>query len=309
MIVDALALLALGALAVLAPASPRFRSHLTRRLATQTGGSVPAQYAPALEARMTRRARAVGSGILLAGAALVILALLWPAGADAPSGGYVVVSLAFVFGAAGLAVVEIARPGTVGDAPRTARATAPTMSDYVPPADRALCWAFAGVGLLVLVITLALGGGRWFDADTLWRSPLPVLAVALPVLTALSELAIRRVLDAPQPSRGRTELYWQDAVRASTLSSLMAPPALVGLLALVVTGAVLDDAASVAAVATGEVGPAWSLWLLVGGYVLPFVLLAVALVVATRRGGSAPQRFRERLWDGQQLGGPAAAGA
>src|SRR5699024_1214156 len=290
MLVDALVLLALGMLAVLLSLSPAYRSHLARRITT--GAHVPPSHLPAIEARMARRARAVGVGILLAGVVLAVAALLWPAGTEKPTGGYVVVSLAFVFGAAGLALVEIARPGHVGAGPRTARATAPTVGDYVAPETRTLSWAVAGTGFGVLLLALALGSTRWFDAGSLWRSPVPVLAVALPVLVVLSELAVRRVLDAPQPARDETELYWQDAVRASTLSSLTVPPALVGLLALVVTGAVLDDSASTAAVASGEVGPAWSLWLLVGGYVLPFALLIVVVPVALHRGGSTTERFR-----------------
>lgn len=300
MLVDAVVLTLVGTVAVLLPMSRSYRSHLTHRLAQQAGAQVPADQVPALEARVTRRARGMGAGIVVAGLAVLVVALGWP---DARGSGYLLVSLMVTFGAAGLAAVEILRPGGVTAGPRWARSTAPTLSDYVPPLVRVLGRVLTGVGMVVLLLALALGRTRWFDADTVWRSPVPVLVVALPVLVLLSELAVRRVLDAPQPARDEAELYWQDAVRANTLSSLTVPPALVGLLALVVSGAVLDDAASAVAVATGQVGPTWTTWLLVTGYVLPFLVLVGALAATTLWGGTEMQRFRDRLWGGRPLGG------
>ena len=297
MIVDAVVLALVGILAVLLPFSTAYRSRLTRRLADQAGAQVPAAQVPALEARVTRRARAMGTGVVVGGVLLFVTALLWPEGSEAPSGGYVLISLMFVFGAAGLALVEILRPGEVADGPRWARTTTPTMADYVPAHARVLSWTFTGVGLAVLLLTLALTQTRWFDAETVVRSPVPFLVAAVPVLAGLSELAARRVLDAAQPARDEVELYWQDAVRASTLLSLTTPSALVGLLGLVVSGAVLDDAASAAAAASGQIGPGWSLWLLIAGYALPFVLVIVAVIVVTRWDHAEPVHFRHRLWD------------
>ena len=204
-------------------------------------------------------------------------------------------------GAAGLTLADILWPGTPTEGPRTARATAPTIRDYLPPQLLLTGRIFVGLGLLALLVTLLLTRSEWFDAGTIWRSPVPLLAAAIPVLLLLSQLAIRRVLDAPQPARDETELYWQDAVRAQTLSSLAVATPFVGLFALVVCGSVLDDAASTAAVSVGQVGPAWSLWLLVAGYLLPFVLvLSTVFVTAAQRGNwSEMHHFRERLWDGQ----------
>lgn len=303
MLVDAVVLILVGTAAVLLPLSRAYRSHLTRRLARQADARVPEDQVPALEARVTRRARGVGAGILVSGLAVLVIALGWP---GARGGGYLLVSLMVTFGTAGLAVVEILRPGDITARPRWARPTAPRLSDYLPPQVRVFGWIFTGVGLVVLLLALALGRTRWFDADAVWRGPVPVLLVALPVLVILSELAVRRVLDAPQPARDEVELYWQDAVRANTLSSLTVPPALVGLLAVVVSGAVLDDAASTAAVASGRLAPAWTTWLLVAGYVLPFVVLLGTLAATTVWGGTEMQRYRDRLWGGQPAGGPSA---
>src|SRR5690625_957110 len=306
MLVDAVALVVLGTLVALLPLSAGYRAHLVRRLGAQAGTAVPADRSPALEARLARRARASGAGIVLGGLALAVTAALAPAGGEPPSGGFVVVSLAFTFGAGGVAVAEILRPGAVGDGPRTARATAPSVGDYVAPGARVVCGAFTGVGLLALLGTLALTGSQWFAAAPVWASPVPYLAVAIPVVTALSWTARRRVLAAPQPARDETELFWQDALRATTLTSLTVPPALVGLLALTVCGTVLDDAASAAATASGAIGPDWSLWLLVAGYTAPVVLLLGALVLAVRPGGGAePEHFRTRLW----ATGPAPSAA
>ena len=93
---------------------------------------------------------------------------------------------------------------------------------------------------------------------------------------------------------------WQDAVRAQTLSSLSVTAPLVSLLALIVCGGVLDNAASQVALATGQVGPWWSLSLLVAGYSIPFVLAVVALVVAASNASNGEMRqFRNRLWGGR----------
>lgn len=151
--------------------------------------------------------------------------------------------------------------------------------------------------------TILLSRSEWFDAATIMASPVPVLTAAIPVLAVLFGLAIRRVLDAPQPARDSAELYWQDAVRAQTLSSLVAPTPLVSLFALVMLGSVLDDAASAAAVAAGSVGPGWTAVLLVGGYLLPVVVVLLLLAVLTNLWGTSGMRhFRDRLWGGRPPG-------
>lgn len=305
MFVDAIVIIAVGVVAVLLPSSGTYRSALRRRLAAKAGATVPSEQEAALEARVAGRARAMGVGILVAGAVTLLLSQVWEDAHEA-AGGFFLVSVIFLAGAAGLALAEIRWHGTT-EGPRTARATSPAVEDYLPPQSLVVGRVIVGIGLLALVGTLLLTRSDWFDAGTIWRSPVPLLAAAIPVLFALSWLATRRVLDAPQPARDETELYWQDAVRAQTLSSLTVTTPFVGLFALVVCGGVLDDAASTAAVAAGQIGPEWSLWVLIAGYFIPFVLVIGAMVATAtaRSSGSESQHFRERLWGGQPPGAQA----
>ena len=83
----------------------------------------------------------------------------------------------------------------------------------------------------------------------------------------------------PTRAADESELYWQDALRAHTLTGLLTPLALVALLAISVCGVTLDDAASQGAADAGQVGPAWSLALLIAGYVVPLVIVVTLLIV------------------------------
>lgn len=293
--VDVLVLVAAGLLITLLPLSRRYTSFLARRTARLAGGQLPPEQVPALRTRAARRASGTGLGMLTAGVIWFVVSQLWPERYEQPSGVYVVLSLLCVSSAAGLAVVEILRPGDVSDRPRFARTTSPALADYVAPQTRLVSRLFVGLSVVVLAGSLVLAQSQWFDAPTLWRSPVPFLLAAVPVLALLSALAIKRVLDAPQPARDQRELYWQDAIRAETLSTLTVPPAVVGLLALVVVGVTLDDAASATATATGEIGPDWTGWLLFGGYLLPVVTVIAAAVAIASAGGEMRQ-FNRRLW-------------
>lgn len=297
MLVDSVVLIAVGALAALLPSYGPYRALLRRSLARKANAQVPAEQEEALEARLARRSRGTGVGILAAGLVALVLSQTWPR-ADEASGGFFVLSVLFVAGAAGAALADVLWPGTVPEGTRTARATSPTVGDYLPRQARSVGRVFVGAGLVALVGTLLLTATQWFDAGTVLRSPVPLLAVGVPVLLLLSRLATRRLLDAPQPARDEAELYWQDAVRAQTLSSLALAAPLVSLLSLIVCGSVLDDAASAAATAAGQAGPGWSLALLVAGYVLPFVLV-IGAALASAGSRTEMQHFRDRLWGGR----------
>lgn len=174
MLSDALVLITVGALAAILPRSQGCRRYLTRQLADQVSATVPAGQTANLESRVARRAMGMGTGILVAGLLVLVVDRLWEA-PESMTGLGLILSLMFVYGAAGSAVVEIWRPGSPAEGPRTARAT----------------------------------------------------SIAIPVLVGLSWLAVRRVLHTAQPARDESELYWQDPVRAQTVSSLAAPTPLV----------------------------------------------------------------------------------
>lgn len=297
---DATVLLSLGVVALLLPLSSSFRSWQVDSLARRVAARVRPGLRPVLEAKLTRTTRCVGVGLLLGGVVLLLVALLWPGEPPLDDGGWLVISLMVVLGAAGTVVAELWRPGVPGEGPRAARTRVPAFSDYVPGPAILLTAGLVAAGLLGLLGTLLLGGSRWFSAQVLWRSPVPVLAVALVVLTLLSWWAVRRVLDAPQPAADQTELYWQDALRAHTLTGLLTPLALVALLGISVCGVALDAAASQAAAEAGQVGPVWSLALLIIGYAVPLAI--VVTLLATSPWWVRPQagdRFRDRLWGGR----------
>lgn len=299
MLFDAIVIIAVGMVAVLLPSTGTHRTYLRRRLTQQAGATVPVEQEPALEARLTRRARGLGTGILVAGLALLILAALRERAADS-AGGFFLLSVIAVGGAAGLVVADILWPGHPVEGPRTARATSPTAADYLPGWMRKLSAAVTLTGLITLGGVVLLARSEWFDAGVILRGPVPLLAVGLLAVALLSAWATHRILDAPQPARDETELYWQDAVRAQTLSSLNLTAPFLSLLALVVCGSVLDGAASAAAVASGQTGPGWSLVLLIAGYTIPVVLAIAILVFATGQGNNGEMRhFRSRLWDGR----------
>ena len=307
MLVEVIVLSAVGLIGTLLPATSAYSAYLVRSTTRSAGVDVPVDQLPALQVRARRRAQGAGLGVLAGGLVLLVVVLLWPEGREQPPGSYVVFSVLAVCAGAGLALVEVLRPGDVAEGPRWARSIVPTLDDYVPPWARALQRGLVGIGLGALVGTLLLTQSRWFDAPAIWRSPAVFLLAALPLLVLLSRLASRRVLEAPQPARDAQELYWQDAWRANTLSTLTAIPALVSMAALLVSGAALDEAASTAAVASGQLGPTWTQWLLIAGYVLPMLLLFVAgcLALAASAGGVETVHFRRRLWPAD---GPVDAG-
>ncbi|MGO0578169.1 hypothetical protein [Ornithinimicrobium panacihumi] len=302
---EGLLFIAVGAVGLLLPLSAAYRGRLVRTIAEQAQVRVPAEQAAALEARETRRALAGGVGVVVAGVILVVLSL---AGVDlAMFEGWFSFALLLTVASACLAVVEILRPGAPTDGPRFARLSSPVVGDYLSPK---VLLGVAGVVALAVVVTAAsllLGRTPWFDAQVLRSSPLPLLAVALPVLAGLGWWAVQRLLDAPQPARDETELYWQDAVRSSTITTLAVPPAVIAVLGLLASGDVLDEAASVATARSGSVGPDWTVALLVMGYAAPFVLLLALILLSTRWfGGSSIAHMRDRLWGGRV---PGASGA
>lgn len=294
-------LLIVGLVALVLPSVPAAHSMLVGHVERAVGAPPPPSWRAVLQRKLARRVRGAGAAWLLAGVLLALAAAgAVPGMSNLERDGFLLFTLLVAFGAAGVVVADLARPEAPGDGPRAARASAPGLGDYVARPMQVL----AGMAVVVAAVmggaALLLGGSRWFEEETLWRSPLPVLAVALPVVVVLAGVAVRRILDAPQPARDEAELYWQDAFRAYTLESLVLAVAALGLLGMFATGAVLDGSASTAAEVSGEVGPAWTLALIILGYSLPVVLcLAALLTVPLFWRRSETPTFRTRLWGGR----------
>lgn len=306
MLAESVLLLCFGVGATVLPALPAFRAASARTLTRKIGAQVPPGQRSAVEARTARRARGVGVGLVLGGVAVQAWYLVTGSALPPEYQGWVMVGLAWALGVAGLAVVEIWRPGARRERePRSARASVPRLTDYVPRYLIAMSWVFAAVAATAVLAAVALGRSRWFDAGTVLAGPVPAMGLVLALLAVLTHLAVGRVLDTPQPARDEAELYWQDGVRAVTLSMLHVPLAQVSTLVLFVVARTVDAAASDAARTVGEVGPQWVLAVLVVAHGLGLVML-VAFVLASLVNSWGPDsdrtRFRRRLW--ADPGGP-----
>ncbi|MCI4658844.1 hypothetical protein [Cryobacterium zhongshanensis] len=171
------------------------------------------------------------------------------------------------------------------DAPRLARPTIVTLSDYVSP------WRLRAAPLLVLlsfVLTIAgilLGLTGTVDLGAFLASPaLPVLALASAVLL-VGSAASRRVLTHTQPATTELELAWDDAFRAETFRSLLLFQTIIAWLA---AGAV-----SLGILGGWDAlrGTTWSIGL--GPQIFNWGYLAILLWFSI---GNATDRFRRRLW-------------
>ena len=294
MLTDAMLILLIGTVTVLLPLSKAYRSRLRRRLVKLARATVPPEQSKALETRVTRQSLMTGAAILVAGLVVLALDRLWEvAGAN-----FILVT--FLAGAAGHALADILWPNTAGPGPRTARATATTAAHYVPTSFRVTAWATLGTGLVAVVGTLLLARTEFFDRNTILSSSVPAYAVGLVLVVLLVQWATHRVLRAPQPARDQVELYWQDALRAQTLSRLGTIPPVLGTLACLSSSNALWSAAWATSPPGGPPPPTWALWSCIGLAALPFaVVLAGAVVTAARRDAwNEFQHVRRALWDG-----------
>ncbi|MDY7543416.1 hypothetical protein KIV56_17705 [Cryobacterium breve] len=185
------------------------------------------------------------------------------------------------------------------DAPRLARPTIVTLSDYVSP------WRLRAAPLLVLLaflLTIAgilLGLAGTVDLGAFLGSPaLPVLALASAVLIA-GIAASRKVLMHTQPATTELELAWDDAFRGETLRSLLLFETIIAWLAVgAVSLGILNGWDALR-------GTTWSIGL--GPQIFNWGYLAILLWFGI---GSATGRFRRRLWPDLTASpaDPAAAG-
>lgn len=298
MLVTAGMVIVLGLVTTLLSWSTRYTRFDVRRLARNIGEPAPSVSQAGLEERTARRTRGVGLGIMAAGIAVLALVLLWGADAVDADGPWAVVALTFTSGAVGLAAVEIWWPSTVENSSvRTARSSVPVLGDYLAPSVVVMTWSLTIFSGLVLAGALILGQTQWFDEAVILGGPVPIFGGGVTALAILTVLAVRRVLTAPQPASDQKELYWQDALRASTLSSLHTALTVVSILGLMLAADAMDAAASAVSLASGQVGPGWTGAILMVAYAFAPVYLLVSVGLAlSGQGRRDARRFRTRLW-------------
>lgn len=192
-----------------------------------------------------------------------------------------------------LTTVTTATIGALRPAPgrRVARASTPTIVDYVPPLERRYAVAAlgcAGLALIGAVVALATGVVRSdeMDAAGVLYSGGAVFAYLGAVSYVIAQVLSRRILDAGQPASTAQELAWDDALRASTLRGLLLLPGSLATLSVVFTFVRLAAHATYQADFVGLVG---------GAALIAFVCVVGCLVVIDARSRPS-QHYWRRLW-------------
>ena len=296
----ALALLAIGLL--LYARSTRSRDRVFLQFWQKAGLPVQSDdIARAIRTRLRARTTAATVGALLGVLVSAAVLLIRPSLAS-PAFIWLVVVPATLISIPALGVVSTLRESLFrppADAPRLARPTIVTLSDYVSP------WRLRAAPLLVLLafaLTIAgvlLGLTATVDLGVFLGSPaLPVLALASAVLLAGSA-ASRRVLTHTQPATTELELAWDDAFRAETLRSLLLFQTIIAWLAVGSATLGILNGWDALRETTWSVG--------LGPQIFNWGFLAILLWFSI---GSATGRFRRRLWPDLTASptGPAAAG-
>jgi hypothetical protein len=97
-------------------------------------------------------------------------------------------------------------------APRIARSTVVTVSDYIPFGLRAITWAVWGIGCATVTFALA---------QTSHEGAAIVILVIAGLGLILSEVAGRAIVRRGQPAGSTDDVVWDDALRSSTLRGLL----------------------------------------------------------------------------------------
>lgn len=199
-----------------------------QRLARSVRLRLDPQVASAVSPRLARRRRwaAFGSGIGAAAGVVVTLV----ARVESPAAPMAVVGGAFLGHAAGVALAAWREAGAPSDpsAPRVARASTPTLGDYVAPIERWGGWVVVAVTAAVAVVIAAIAG----VPDLGVGRPSPLLLVAAVVLPpaamAVFELVAARVIARGQVAHSPLELAWDDVLRAGLLRDAVTAALFVG---------------------------------------------------------------------------------
>ncbi len=299
--------LAVAVVVTLASITEHRRPATRRQIAHKEGRRVDLAVPPGLEealgARLGRRAQVGALGGLAV--VLVVTAVFAAIGfTDGDQTPLLVVVLGYFFGHAlgygGVGWYESTRPVPVSGA-RVARATEPTVDDYVAPVERRGLWVGAGVAVLVCLLPVALDGAGDLDLGPVPWGLVAGGVAALAGVVGLVELASRAVLRQRQVATSQLELAWDDAVRARTLrdvvtagliTSVYVPFGMLGFLGDRLEGGWPANPA--VGVVTG-----------VGGLLMAMLAVGVVWSLATQ-----PHRwFRKRLWPAPVAAAVAAPAA
>ncbi|WP_250445031.1 hypothetical protein [Actinotalea sp. C106] len=241
--------------------------------------------------RFAHRERAGAVGAVL-GIWLAVLAIALGPGLahEYSSYGVIGVVMGFFAGhAAGYGVVawrESLRPAP--DGARLARASTPTVEDYVAPHERRGAWVAAGVSVLTAVGVVAVHAGGVMDLGPVPWGAVVFAVLVPPLAVVLEEVAARRLVEQRQVAASTLELAWDDALRARTLRDLVTVPLVVGVFGPIGLLGIVGDGLEGGWPANPAVG-------LVGG--LFMVLLGALAVTAMISIALDPQgHVRRRLW-------------
>ncbi|MEO5851362.1 MAG: hypothetical protein ABIQ15_02520 [Nocardioides sp.] len=260
----------------------RGRAFVLRNLA-----SIEDRFVPMVEGRF-RRAEQASAGLAAVGAVVFLVAPLdWADGQPAVA---LAMALAGVFGtvlalqAAGEAARELP---LAGGAARTARVRAVEVADLVAPWPRRLLALQVVVLVSVLVVLgVALRAG-WLQAPTSSVVGLVVAGLANLVAMGTGVYAARRAAALPEVAGDAAQLYWQDALRAESVTQAYTGSTMSAVL--------LCSAASGLFARPSASAPSWVVEVSVLLISLTGVMLAAYLWTLLVQQGAAPW-FRQRLW-------------
>jgi hypothetical protein len=288
--------------APLTASKPAHRARELDKYARRMGVAVPAEIEQRVTARLLRRERLLTIGGLVGIAAATGVALLLPAGFDAPYVGVLLFAGAGVGGSAAAALASSTSELSPITGPRVARSTVPAHADYVPTLERLGSRLLPPLALLTLVAAAvalnvgALGEARLTPAY-LWSSVGAWLAYAAVAALVFAELLAGRILRTGQQATNTTNLAWNDALRSQALRDLSTAPIVFGFSSIVV---IFFDVGSLS-----DYQGAGALAAVVGLVLLVLIATAGCALLVVDLVSKPQQHYWRRLWAGRAAGAPA----
>ena len=261
-----------------------FRSGPPRRVIERFARDAGLALTPEIEPALTRRIAARDRGFTIGTMTALVGIGVWAIeGTTAAWSGIVLVAIMLIGAVVGLGVAEWRAAFTPApDGPRVARATTPTLADYLSPVDR---WA-NGVAIL-LAISGVVAVLAVFSAGLIALLPAIVLAAVALATAGVSWIAGAALLKRGQPAASVTELTWDDALRSDTLRTIVQIPMILGAASLTATLFALGA------------DPAASSLTSPGLLVVGAAVLACTIFTNQRR---ATTRYLRRLWPDSAAG-------